>query len=44
MNPEDVGIPSNKIVLGKHSGRHAFRKRIEEYGYFLSDKDFENGL
>lgn len=41
MNPEDVGIPSNKIILGKHSGRHAFRKRIEDYGYFLSDKNFE---
>jgi len=41
MNPEDVGIPSNKIILGKHSGRHAFRKRLEEYDYFLSDKDFE---
>ncbi len=44
MNPEDVGIPSNKIVLGKHSGRHAFRKRIEDYGYFLSDKDFEEAF
>ncbi|HSG30693.1 MAG TPA: 2-isopropylmalate synthase [Thermodesulfobacteriota bacterium] len=44
MNPADVGIPSNKIVLGKHSGRHAFRKRIEEYGYFLSDKDFEEAF
>lgn len=44
MNPEDVGIPSNKIILGKHSGRHAFRKRIEEYGYFLSDKNFETAF
>jgi 2-isopropylmalate synthase len=44
MNPEDVGIPSNKIILGKHSGRHAFRKRIEEYGYYLSDKNFETAF
>jgi 2-isopropylmalate synthase len=44
MRPEEVGIPSNKIILGKHSGRHAFRKRLEEFGYFLSDKDFEVGF
>ncbi len=44
MNPKDVGIPSNKIILGKHSGRHAFRKRLEEYGYYLSDKDFETAF
>ncbi|MGQ0792613.1 MAG: 2-isopropylmalate synthase [Deltaproteobacteria bacterium] len=41
MTPEEVGIPSNKIILGKHSGRHAFRKRLEEFGYFLGDKNFE---
>ncbi len=40
MSPEEVGIPSNKIVLGKHSGRHAFRDRLEEYGYFLDDDTF----
>jgi len=42
MNAEEVGIPSNKIILGKHSGRHAFKKRLEEYGYFLDDKDFHH--
>ncbi|MGI9553378.1 MAG: 2-isopropylmalate synthase [Thermodesulfobacteriota bacterium] len=41
MQPEEVGIPSNKIVLGKHSGRHAFKNRLEEYGYFLSDENLE---
>lgn len=41
MHPEEVGIPSNKIVLGKHSGRHAFKNRLEEYGYFLSDENLE---
>src|ERR1700682_5942482 len=30
--PEDIGIPSNKLVLGKHSGRHAFVNRLEELG------------
>ncbi|HEY6418284.1 MAG TPA: 2-isopropylmalate synthase [Candidatus Binataceae bacterium] len=32
MKPEDVGIPSNKLVLGKHSGRHAFTNRLSELG------------
>ncbi|MGI9535369.1 MAG: 2-isopropylmalate synthase [Thermodesulfobacteriota bacterium] len=41
MQPEEVGIPSNKIVLGKHSGRHAFKNRLEEYGYFLSDENLQ---
>lgn len=41
MKPEEVGIPSNKIVLGKHSGRHAFKNRLEEYGYFLSEENLE---
>ncbi len=41
MRAEEVGIPSNKIVLGKHSGRHAFRKRLEEYGYSLNNEELE---
>ncbi|MCH8029492.1 MAG: 2-isopropylmalate synthase [Candidatus Dadabacteria bacterium] len=41
MKPEEVGIPSNKIILGKHSGRHAFKNRLEEFGYFLGEGDFE---
>jgi len=32
MKPEDIGIPSNKIVLGKHSGRHAFIDRLKHLG------------
>ncbi len=32
MKPEDIGIPSNKLVLGKHSGRHAFVNRLGELG------------
>ena len=30
MTPESVGIPKSSLILGKHSGRHAFRDRIEE--------------
>ncbi|MGH7801193.1 MAG: 2-isopropylmalate synthase [Thermodesulfobacteriota bacterium] len=41
MTPEEVGIPSNKIILGKHSGRHGFKRRLEEFGYFLSESDFQ---
>jgi 2-isopropylmalate synthase len=32
MKPQDIGIPSNKLVLGKHSGRHAFVNRLSELG------------
>ncbi|MBI2340878.1 MAG: 2-isopropylmalate synthase [Deltaproteobacteria bacterium] len=32
MTPESVGIPKNKLVLGKHSGRHAFRDRLNDLG------------
>ena len=35
MTPESVGIPKNAIVLGKHSGRHAFEDRLRELGYTL---------
>ena len=45
MTPESVGIPKNAIVLGKHSGRHAFEDRLRELGYTLDkenlDKTFE---
>jgi len=39
MTPESVGIPKSSLVLGKHSGRHAFRERIAELGYTLGDKE-----
>ncbi|MGD9653087.1 MAG: 2-isopropylmalate synthase [Candidatus Dadabacteria bacterium] len=44
MNPEEVGIPSNKLILGKHSGRHAFKDRLEEYGYFLEGDALEQAF
>jgi 2-isopropylmalate synthase len=37
MTPESVGISQSTLVLGKHSGRHAFRERIQALGYQLSD-------
>ncbi|RYD05244.1 hypothetical protein N752_10640 [Desulforamulus aquiferis] len=39
MNPEMVGIAASNLVLGKHSGRHAFRDRLSELGYELSDEE-----
>lgn len=37
MTPESVGLTAGTLVLGKHSGRHAFKKRLEELGYDLDD-------
>jgi len=39
MRPEDVGVPRSSLVLGKHSGRHAFRERVKELGFEVSDGD-----
>jgi 2-isopropylmalate synthase len=38
MAPESIGLATNKMVLGKHSGRHAFSDRIKELGYNLTDE------
>lgn len=43
MSPESVGISRNAIVLGKHSGRHAFEERLNHLGYEL-DNDTINNL
>jgi 2-isopropylmalate synthase len=40
MDPKSVGVPSSSIVLGKTSGRHAFKERLAELGYSLNDEDF----
>jgi len=39
MKPETVGLASNRLVMGKHSGRHAFQKKLAELGYDLSKED-----
>jgi len=44
MRPEDVGFGETKLVMGKHSGRHAFKARIKKLGYALSDVDFEKAF
>jgi 2-isopropylmalate synthase len=44
MRAEDVGLPSNRLVLGKHSGRHAVRTRLEELGYHLAEDEFRKAF
>ncbi len=39
INPLDVGVPHSELVLGKLSGRHGLRARLEELGYSLSDDE-----
>jgi 2-isopropylmalate synthase len=39
ITPELVGVKSNDLVLGKHSGRHAFKDKIEQMGFELSDEN-----
>jgi 2-isopropylmalate synthase len=42
MTPESVGVPSNHIVLGKHSGRHALSRRFDELGFTLTAGELED--
>lgn len=41
MQPQDVGLTGTNLVLGKHSGRHAFRDRLQSLGYVLDSESFE---
>lgn len=41
MKSTDVGIPQNTMVLGKHSGKHALRERLESMGYELTDEKLD---
>ena len=42
MDPRSVGVPEGKLVLGKHSGRHALKKRTEDLGYDLTREELES--
>jgi len=44
MTPQSIGLKSSRIVLGKLSGRHAFKNRLEELGYELNEKEFEKAF
>jgi 2-isopropylmalate synthase len=39
MRPETIGLSANKLVLGKHSGRHALRSHLKDLGYDLSEEE-----
>jgi len=39
MDPASVGVPQSKIVLGKHSGRHALKQRAEDLGFHLTGEE-----
>ncbi len=44
MRPEDIGRESGELVLGKHSGRHGFRARLEELGIELSEEHLQHAF
>ncbi|MDA8096536.1 MAG: 2-isopropylmalate synthase [Clostridia bacterium] len=44
MNPAMVGITDTNLVLGKHSGRHAFRERLAELGYGLTAEELDKAF
>ena len=44
MTPESVGLSKSKLVLGKHSGRHAFREKLRELNYELGDNAVEDAF
>jgi 2-isopropylmalate synthase len=44
MRPEDVGVNQTKLVLGKHSGRHALRNRLAEMGHSLDELELDKAF
>jgi len=44
IKPESIGLYATKFVLGKHSGRHAFKTRLKELGHVLTDTELNNAF
>jgi 2-isopropylmalate synthase len=44
MTPESVGVKQTALVMGKHSGRHAFREKLKELGYELGENALEDAF
>jgi len=44
MRPETVGVTHSRLVLGKHSGRHAFKTRLQELGYALNEAELDKAF
>src|SRR5580692_6758218 len=41
MEPKSVGVPESRLVLGKHSGRHALKNRLEDLGFSLTKEELD---
>src|SRR5205823_9241686 len=41
MEPRSVGVPESKLVLGKHSGRHALKNRLDDLGFVLTKVELD---
>lgn len=44
MTPESVGLNKSTLVMGKHSGRHAFKSKLKELGFALADNQLEDAF
>lgn len=44
MTPESIGLPENAIVLGKHSGKHAFCERLKDLGYMVDEQRIDESF
>src|SRR5947199_8178183 len=44
MTPESVGVSKTSLVMGKHSGRHAFKEKLRELGYELGDNALQDAF
>lgn len=44
MTPESIGLTMNKMVIGKHSGRHAFRDKVQSMGYEITEEDLDKAF
>ena len=44
MTPESVGLSRSTLVMGKHSGRHAFKSKLEELGFSLNDNEIQDAF
>jgi 2-isopropylmalate synthase len=41
MEPKSVGVPESRLVLGKHSGRHALKNRLDDMGFVLTREELD---
>ena len=44
MSPESIGLKGSSLVMGKHSGRHAFREKLADLGYVLGNNAFQDAF